>query len=164
MKWSTVYVDADHVDVVRRGVLVTVPIDDVSGPLKHGQIVRMHIFDADNRPGYGQECLAIALGGDAGDEVRISPSWHTLGPEPEWDTSTQYDGTRNHLTFGWRWQYHPARTMNLPWWKWAWNGGTDEFCNKAWWFRLPWASIAVFYKRPYRTKEDGRCGECRREA
>ena len=158
--WTVVYADEKDEAVVERQPVVLAPMADVSGAVRRGDRVRLWILDEDLRHGYDHVCKGRILEVLGDEWVRVWVDWATLTPEFDWDTHRQPDGTRNHLLFGWRWQYHPARTMNLPWWQWVWDGGTDEFCNPAFWFRLPWCSVAVFYKRPYRTRLDGRCGKC----
>lgn len=160
------FLDREHGDgpTMRRFRVLRIPIEDFTGRPREGHGARMFLpYPSWPDEGWGEEVdvRVRAVGREA---VVVDVDWSTLREIPDWDTETQPGGTKNWLTFGWRWQWTPARnlTARYRWTRLWWDGGTDEYCNPAWHFRVPGGSIAVFHKRPYRTREDGGCEECRR--
>lgn len=141
-----------------------IPLDCFDGPVKPHTWVRVHRFDPDLRAGFGVEYDGYATGWvapEGGDRVGIVIDWTTVRDEPDWPVEKHSGGSSNHLTFRWRWQWHPTRTLDWSWFqRLPLLRGTDEFCNKSIEVRVPFGAVTFFWKRPYRTKYNGRCEEC----
>lgn len=157
---TIVYLPDEYEKVTGGSALI--PHDCFDGPIEPSQVI-VYRFDPDTRIGFGTVynglvCSVSPLGDG---RAYVSIDWGSARLEPDWPIERYHSGWSNHLTLGWRWQWHPARTLN-----WSWfrrppaHRGTDEFCNKSVEIRVPFGAVTVFWKRPYRTKYDGRCEKC----